>query len=159
MGWEYTNWLLPAVLALILLSAGIEDARHRTIGNGKNLAIALLAPLWWLSQDLAPWPDMACQLVLAGIVFALFCGAFAIGAMGGGDVKLIGALALAAVPAPDVDADGNEHRRRRPDDPDDDRARDQEDQRSDRSSLRCRDRRRRAAQLTTNVILTSSGDA
>ena len=94
MGWGHITWLLPAVLALILLSAGIEDARLRTIGNGKNLLIALLAPLWWHAQGLALWPDMAWQLALALAVFALFCGAFAAGAMGGGDVKLIGALAL-----------------------------------------------------------------
>jgi prepilin peptidase CpaA len=36
----------------------------------------------------------ALQLAFALTVFAAFAGLFAIGAMGGGDVKLIGALAL-----------------------------------------------------------------
>ena len=86
--------VLPALLALLLLSAGIEDARRREIANWKNAAIALLAPAWWWAAGYMVWPDVVAQLLLALIVFALFCGAFALGQMGGGDVKLIGALAL-----------------------------------------------------------------
>ncbi|WP_229726592.1 A24 family peptidase [Sphingomonas alpina] len=81
-------------LALLLVSAGIEDARHREIANWKNLAIALLAPAWWWANGLAVWPDMAMQFGMALAVFALFCAAFHFGWMGGGDVKMIGALAL-----------------------------------------------------------------
>ncbi len=81
-------------LAILLISAGIEDVRTREIANWKNAAIALAAPLWWWSQGMAWWPDAAIQIGIAGIVFALFVGAFALGQMGGGDVKLIGALAL-----------------------------------------------------------------
>ncbi len=86
--------LLPALLALLLVSAGIEDARLRTIANWKNLVIALLAVPWWIANGMMLWPDIALQLGVALVVFAFFCGAFAIGQMGGGDVKLIGALAL-----------------------------------------------------------------
>lgn len=85
---------LLAALGLLLLAAGIEDARRRTISNWTNLAVALLAPAWWWGQGYALWPDIALQLLLAGVVFAIFAGVFAIGAMGGGDVKLIAALAL-----------------------------------------------------------------
>lgn len=81
-------------LALLLLSAAVEDVRIRQIANGKNAAIALLAPLWWWANGLALWPDVAIQLGIAAVVFALFAGAFALGQMGGGDVKLIGAVAL-----------------------------------------------------------------
>lgn len=81
-------------LGLILVSAGIQDARAREIANWKNAAIALLAPFWWWSIGLALWPDTAWQLGIALLVFALFCGAFQFGWMGGGDVKMIGALAL-----------------------------------------------------------------
>lgn len=81
-------------LGLILVSAGIQDARAREIANWKNAAIAVLAPFWWWSIGLALWPDMAWQLGIALLVFALFCGAFQFGWMGGGDVKMIGALAL-----------------------------------------------------------------
>lgn len=86
--------ILAALLALLLLSAGIEDVRQRTIANWKNAAIALLALPWWLAIGLSPWPGMAVQVALAIGVFALFTGAFALGMMGGGDVKMIGALAL-----------------------------------------------------------------
>lgn len=94
MGWVSSSLLLLAVLGLLLMSAGIEDARTREIANWKNAAIALLAPVWWWANGLALWPDVAIQLGVALIVFGLFVGAFAIGQMGGGDVKLIGALAL-----------------------------------------------------------------
>lgn len=82
------------MLALLLVSAGIQDARTREIANWKNAVIALLAPLWWWSVGLSPWPDMAIQFGVALIVFALFVTAFQLGWMGGGDVKMIGALAL-----------------------------------------------------------------
>jgi prepilin peptidase CpaA len=82
------------VLGALLLAAGIEDARRRTISNWTNLAVAVLAPIWWWAQGYTLWPDVAIQLAFATAVFGLFVGAFALGMMGGGDVKLIGALAL-----------------------------------------------------------------
>ena len=85
---------LLAMLGLLLLAAGIEDARRRTIANGLNAAVALLAPVWWWAQGYQLWPDVAAQLAIAAVVFAIFLGCFAAGAMGGGDVKLIAALAL-----------------------------------------------------------------
>lgn len=85
---------LLAALGLLLLAAGIEDARRRTISNWTNLAVAALAPAWWWTQGYGLWPDVGLQLALAATVFAVFAGMFAIGAMGGGDVKLIGAVAL-----------------------------------------------------------------
>lgn len=94
MGWTFLSWALPATLGLLLLSAGIEDARIREIANWKNAAIALLAPLWWLAIGIEPWPGMAIQIGVALVVLALFCVAFHFGQMGGGDVKLIAALAL-----------------------------------------------------------------
>ncbi|MGE0178610.1 MAG: prepilin peptidase [Sphingomonas sp.] len=88
------SWILLAILALLLLVACWGDLRTRTISNGLNIAIALLAvPFWW-ATGLAFWPDAALQIGVAALVFAVFAGAFAIGAMGGGDVKLIGALSL-----------------------------------------------------------------
>ena len=93
-GWDILIWGLPAVLALLLVSAGIEDARIREIANWKNAAIALLAPVWWTAIGLSPWPDMVIQIGVAAAVLALFATAFHFGQMGGGDVKLIAALAL-----------------------------------------------------------------
>lgn len=86
--------ILLGALALLLVFAGIEDVRKREIANGKNAAIALMAPLWWWSCGYALWPDVVIQLALAAVVFGVFVAAFALGQMGGGDVKLIGALAL-----------------------------------------------------------------
>ena len=92
-----THLTIPALgglLALLLLAAAWGDLKTRTIPNGLNIAIAVLAPLWWWAHGLPLWPDVAWQIGLALAVFALFAGAFAIGMMGGGDVKMIGALAL-----------------------------------------------------------------
>nr|WP_037530840.1 prepilin peptidase [Sphingomonas sp. RIT328] len=94
MGWD--NLLVAALavmLGALLVAAGIEDARTREIANVKNAAIALLAPLWWWALGLG-WAEVGVQLLVAAIVFSLFVGAFARGWMGGGDVKMIGALAL-----------------------------------------------------------------
>lgn len=91
---EFAPVILLGLLVLILVSAGIEDARIREISNWKNAAIALLALPWWIAMGLNPWPDMAIQLGIALIVFALFAAAFHFGMMGGGDVKMIAALAL-----------------------------------------------------------------
>ncbi|HSX56407.1 MAG TPA: prepilin peptidase [Sphingomonas sp.] len=86
--------ILLVVLGLILVSAGIEDARKREIANWKNAAIALLAVPWWIAGGLSFWPDIVVQIGIALGVFALFAAAFHFGMMGGGDVKMIGALAL-----------------------------------------------------------------
>ena len=93
MGEYFPSFLLGA-LVLLLVSAGIEDARTRNIANWKNAAVALLAPLWWWASGMGLWPDIAIQLGVAFLVLLLFAGAFAMGQMGGGDVKLIAALAL-----------------------------------------------------------------
>lgn len=85
---------LPLVLASLLLSAGFEDIRVREIANWKNAVIALLAPAWWWANGLAVWPDMAVQVGVALAMLGVFFVAFHLDMMGGGDVKLIAALAL-----------------------------------------------------------------
>jgi prepilin peptidase CpaA len=88
------SWMLLGLLVPLLLAAAWNDIRSRTIPNELNAVIALLAiPFWW-SVGLALWPGVALQVGVAALVFGLFAGAFALGMMGGGDVKLIGALAL-----------------------------------------------------------------
>nr|WP_317893070.1 prepilin peptidase [uncultured Sphingomonas sp.] len=93
------SFLLLA-LVVLLLSAGIEDVRTREIANWKNALLALLAPGWWMASGLSLWPGVAIQLAVAVAVFGLFVAAFWLGQMGGGDVKLIGALALWLPPQP-----------------------------------------------------------
>lgn len=88
------SFTLLAALALILVACAVEDIRQRTIAHWKYLGIAALAPLWWWSQHLPLWPDIALQMGVALGVFALFLIPYAIGQMGGGDLKLLTALAL-----------------------------------------------------------------
>lgn len=83
----------------MMLVAAISDLRTRTIANGLNAAMALLAIPYWFAIGLSPWPDMVMQFGLALVVFAAFVGLFMIGGMGGGDVKMIGALALWVPPS------------------------------------------------------------
>ena len=86
--------LLLAILALLLLYAAGTDLRARIIGNRLNIAIAVLAPAYWWAIGLSPWPDMAMQIALGLCVFGFFAALFALGMMGGGDVKMLAALAL-----------------------------------------------------------------
>ena len=85
---------LLAALAIALLVAAFTDLRSRHIGNWLNAAIALTAPLFWWASDLSLWPDVALQFGVALATFAVCAGLFAVRAMGGGDVKLLTALAL-----------------------------------------------------------------
>jgi prepilin peptidase CpaA len=85
---------LLAGLAIALLIAGFTDLRSRQIGNWLTGAIALGAPLFWWVSGLTLWPGVAMQVGVALAAFAVLAGLFAIRAMGGGDVKLLTALAL-----------------------------------------------------------------
>ena len=85
---------LMALLAALMIAAAVSDLRSRTISNGLNAAMALLAVPFWFASGLAPWPDAALQFGAAFAVFLAFVGLFAVGAMGGGDVKMIGAVML-----------------------------------------------------------------
>jgi prepilin peptidase CpaA len=84
---------LLAMLAALLLRAAATDMRARLISNRLNLTIALLAPLWWFAAGLDAG-DMIVRIGMAAGVLILFGGCFALGLMGGGDVKLLTALAL-----------------------------------------------------------------
>ena len=85
---------LMAILGLLMVAAAISDVRSRTISNELNAAMALLAIPFWIASGFALWPDMPLQFGASFAVFLVFAGLFAIGAMGGGDVKMIGAVML-----------------------------------------------------------------
>ncbi|WP_246263406.1 A24 family peptidase [Parasphingopyxis algicola] len=87
-----------AILAPALLFAAYGDWLRRDIPNKLNAAIALMAPLYWWAAGFTLWPEIAIIVGLALALFLMFTFAFAIGAMGGGDVKMIGALALWMTP-------------------------------------------------------------
>ena len=91
---------LLAMLAIALLVAAITDLRSRHIGNWLNGGIALAAPLFWWASEIPLWADpmietsVLAQLGVALATFAVLAVLFALRAMGGGDVKLLTALAL-----------------------------------------------------------------
>jgi prepilin peptidase CpaA len=89
----YFSYALLAALATALLVAAFTDIKRREIDNWLNAGIAISAPLWWLAMGFS-WIDVGLQLGLALIVFAVTCVLFAMRQMGGGDVKLLTALAL-----------------------------------------------------------------
>jgi prepilin peptidase CpaA len=86
--------IFATLLIVLLLIASWTDIRTRTISNELNTAIAILAVIWWWLSGEPIWPDIASRIGIALIVFAIFAGLFAIRMMGGGDVKMIAALAL-----------------------------------------------------------------
>ncbi len=96
---DYFSYALLGGLAITLLTIAFTDLRYRKIANWLTGAIALSAPLFWWVCGLSLWPDIASQLGVALITFAIFAGLFALNMMGGGDVKLLTALALWVPPA------------------------------------------------------------
>ena len=92
------SYALLAALATALMVAAFTDLRRREIDNRLNLAIALAAPLWWLAMGFG-WAEVGFQLALAAGTFIIVCIFFALRQMGGGDVKLLTALALWFTPA------------------------------------------------------------
>jgi len=85
---------LLGLLAIMLVWIAAVDIRTYTISDRLNLAIALMAPFYWWSAGVPLWPDAALRVAVAVLVFLFFAGAFYLNVMGGGDVKLAGALAL-----------------------------------------------------------------
>jgi len=91
--------ILVGLLAALILLAAAWDIRKREIPNALNAVIALAAiPFWWAS-GLHLWPDVVIHIGVAAAVLALFAVAFAMGAMGGGDVKMLAGVALWLNPA------------------------------------------------------------
>ena len=89
---------LLAVLAIALLVAAFTDMRRRQIDNTLNAGIALAAPLFWWASHMS-LAAVGWQIALALGAFAVFAAMFALRWMGGGDVKLLSALALWIKPA------------------------------------------------------------
>jgi prepilin peptidase CpaA len=106
--------LLPAVL---LLCAAWSDLRARIIDHWVVIAMAATAPLYWWAMGLQLLPNIAwgqhpvlmlaslfdpasvmIVVALAVVMFFVFAIFFAIGWMGGGDVKLLASLSLWLMP-------------------------------------------------------------
>ena len=86
--------VLLGLLALMLLAAAVWDLRTRTIPDRLNIAIAIGAPLFWIVAGVELWPDAAMRVGAALAIFLVFYGMFCLGGIGGGDVKMVGAVAL-----------------------------------------------------------------
>ena len=91
---DYLHYGLLVGLAIALLFAAFTDMRERKIANWLNAGIALGAPAFWWASGLSLWPEIALQFGVAIAAFAILTGLFALRMMGGGDVKLLTALAL-----------------------------------------------------------------
>lgn len=94
MNSEIIIYLLWLGLAIALITATITDLKSRIISNKLNLLIALGAPILWVANGMSFWPEIVQQVGFALLIFTIFAAMFAMGAMGGGDVKLLAALAL-----------------------------------------------------------------
>jgi prepilin peptidase CpaA len=87
------NWIAPTALSLeiaLLLYVAMTDVATRTIPNEACLALALLG----IASQFAGPTHIAESLVAATILFLLLLVIFWRGAIGGGDVKLLVALAI-----------------------------------------------------------------
>jgi prepilin peptidase CpaA len=98
-----TNFALTdltlAALAVLLLIAAVIDIRTFTISNKLVITVAVLAPLYWYATATPLWPDAGYRIAIAVALFVVLAGAFYVGIMGGGDVKLAAALGLWFAPA------------------------------------------------------------
>jgi prepilin peptidase CpaA len=90
---SYFSYGLLAALAIALLAAAFTDIRSRHISNKLNAGIAICAPLFWWATGLG-MADIGWHLGVALLTLVITAGFFALRWMGGGDVKLLTALAL-----------------------------------------------------------------
>ncbi len=100
---ETIQYGLLIALAIALLFAAFTDIRSRRIANWLNLAIVVGAPVFWWASGMSLLPEgpsifsptsVALQVGVALITFFAMALLFALKMMGGGDVKLLAALAL-----------------------------------------------------------------
>lgn len=99
MSGGYLSQGLVLALALALIYACWTDLKRRQIDNWLNAGIALGAPLFWYATGIG-WVDIVFQVGIAIVVFGVLVALFVGGLMGGGDVKLLTALALWVQPIP-----------------------------------------------------------
>ncbi len=81
-------------LALALLVSIYTDLKSRMLYDKVNIFIALLAPLFWYATHTFTLQGVGLHLLFAICTFFFFAIFFALGQMGGGDVKLLTVMAL-----------------------------------------------------------------
>lgn len=80
-----------AFIALVIVAA-LQDMRELRISNWISAALIVLFPLWIVATRFET--DIWQNLVLCVVTFAIGTGLFALRWLGGGDVKLLAAIAL-----------------------------------------------------------------
>ncbi|MDB5714589.1 MAG: peptidase prepilin type [Sphingomonadales bacterium] len=80
-------------LAALMIGAVLSDLRRRRIPNRLCLAIAILALPYWLATD-PTFLRLAIQILCAAVVAMTLMIPFYYRVLGGGDVKMMAALAL-----------------------------------------------------------------
>jgi prepilin peptidase CpaA len=91
--------LCLGALVVLLTIAAISDIRKRHIANRLCLVVALLALPYWLVVEPAHPSRLLLQGAIALVVGAVMIIPFVTNLLGGGDVKLMAALALWLPPA------------------------------------------------------------
>ena len=87
-----------SLFAILMLWAAYSDLTSYTLSNRLCLAVALLYPLYllalYLEGNVLIWSDILMTVGFAAVLFIIGAILFAFNVMGGGDVKLIPAVAL-----------------------------------------------------------------
>lgn len=83
---------IKIAFGLFLLAAALQDMRELRIGNWISIALLALYPLWIFATQFEP--DIWQNAVLCVATFAIGTLLFAMRWLGGGDVKLLAAIAL-----------------------------------------------------------------
>lgn len=87
------------LLAAVLMIAAAHDLRSGIIANRYSFAVVVLFAVFataGLVSGRLQMPSVGAALACATLVFIFGAGAFALGALGGGDVKLLAAVSLFA---------------------------------------------------------------
>ncbi|VAV89376.1 Type IV prepilin peptidase TadV/CpaA [hydrothermal vent metagenome] len=94
--------IILAVFSALMLWAAYSDLTSFTLSNRLCLITALLYPAYLVSRTVSghglPLQDILISLAIATVILMVCIAFFALNVMGGGDVKLIPAVALWAGP-------------------------------------------------------------
>ncbi|MES2984525.1 MAG: prepilin peptidase [Pseudomonadota bacterium] len=90
----YMPFMFAVALSVCLLWVVVSDAVRYIIPNKVNLALLLLFVAGLFLLPVQPLSALGLALVAAALVLAVGLGLFALGLMGGGDVKLLAVLTL-----------------------------------------------------------------
>ena len=87
------------LLAVVLVAAAAQDVRTMQIANGYSLAVVALFVAFaaeGLASGRLPASSLGLAVTCGALVLVSGMGAFSVGALGGGDVKLLAAVSLFA---------------------------------------------------------------